>query len=36
MYSALFERLAQLNYTDELIGKIAGLNFMRVIGQIVK
>jgi membrane dipeptidase len=33
---ALFERLAQLNYTDELIGKIAGLNFMRVIGQIVK
>jgi|LSQX01.3.fsa_nt_gb membrane dipeptidase len=32
---ALFERLAQLNYTDTLIEKIAGLNFMRVIKQVI-
>ncbi len=32
---ALFERLAQLNYSNKLIEKIAGLNFMRVIKQIL-
>lgn len=32
---ALFDRLAQLNYSTRLIEKIAGLNFMRVIKQIL-
>lgn len=32
---ALFERLSQLNYSNALIEKIAGLNFMRVIRQIL-
>lgn len=31
----LFERLSQLNYSTVLIEKIAGLNFMRVIRQIL-
>lgn len=33
---ALFERLSQLNYSTALIEKIAGLNFMRVIRQILQ
>jgi len=33
---ALFDRLAQLNYSTRLIEKIAGLNFMRVIKQIIQ
>ncbi len=32
---ALFERLEQLNYSTGLLEKIAGLNFMRVIKQIL-
>lgn len=32
---ALFERLEQLNYGTGLLEKIAGLNFMRVIKQIL-
>lgn len=32
---SLFERLSQLNYSTALIEKIAGLNFMRVIRQIL-
>jgi len=32
---ALFERLEQLNYSTVLLEKIAGLNFMRVIKQIL-
>ncbi len=32
---ALLERLAQLNYSSRLIEKIAGLNFMRVMRQIL-
>jgi membrane dipeptidase len=32
---ALFERLAQLNYSDTFIEKFAGLNFLRIIRQIL-
>jgi len=32
----LFERLAQLNYPERLIRKLAGLNFLRVIEQVLK
>lgn len=32
---ALFERLLQLNYSETFIEKFAGLNFMRVIRQIL-
>ena len=33
---ALFDRLLSLNYTDAFIEKLAGLNFFRVIRQILK
>ncbi len=32
---ALFERLLQLNYSESFISKLAGLNFMRVIRQVL-
>lgn len=32
---SLFDRLLQLNYTDAFIEKFAGLNFMRVIRQVL-
>ncbi|MGE5615080.1 MAG: dipeptidase [Bacillota bacterium] len=32
---ALFERLAQLNYSSNFIEKFAGLNFLRVIRQVL-
>lgn len=34
-FEALFERLAQLNYSEGFIKKIAGLNFLRVIERIL-